>query len=127
VNCGVMPPANGIALLVSVLAVAGCVEGADAIASCRSDSQPIVRVAPEFPPKLHNEFEGHAQVEYTVTSNGAVRDARIVSAEWRPVGNARAESQCYDDAILLAVSRWKYAPVERPCIGTTRITFEFED
>jgi TonB family protein len=124
---GVMPTANGAALLASVLALTGCVEGADAVASCRSDSQPIVRVAPEFPPKLHNEFEGQAQIEYVVTLNGEVRDARIVSAEWRPVGIARGEPQGYDQAILSAVNQWKYAPVERPCMVTTRITFKFED
>jgi hypothetical protein len=126
-NRNVMPHANGIALFAIMVAVSGCVEQETAIAMCESDLQPTVRVAPELPPILHNEYEGHAKLEYVVAANGDVRDARIVSAEWQPVGNTRGEPRGYDEAILEAVGDWKYPPVGRPCVATTRITFLVED
>jgi hypothetical protein len=122
-----MPHASGIALFAAVLAVSGCSEQESAIAMCESDLQPLVRVAPTLPPVLHNEYEGHANLEYEVAANGDVHDARIVSAEWRSIGNTRGEPRGYDEAILKAVADWKYAPVERPCLATTRVTFVVED
>lgn len=94
---------------------------------CESGLQPTVRVAPKLPAILHNDFEGHANVEFLVTRAGDVQDVRIVSAEWRPIGSSRGQPRGYDEAILKAVDAWKYDPVEHPCRHTTRITITFSD
>jgi hypothetical protein len=115
----------GVAIAI-VVAISGCVKKEN-ITLCERDLQPTVRVTPKLPPKLHNEFRGNAEVEYIVTPHGEVRDARIVSVEWRPIGNSGGQPQGYEEAILKAVGEWKYAPVGRSCMATKRITFMFED
>jgi hypothetical protein len=83
-------------------------------------------VVPELPPRLHNSFEGYAVVEFEVGEDGAVHRPRIASVEWNPVGRARGEPEGYEEAILSAVSQWRYASQDQQCRATTRVEFRFE-
>jgi protein TonB len=88
------------------------------------DALPVVRIDPDYPPRaLRGEIEGWVEVQFSVTSSGAVRDIVVVDSSPKNV---------FDAAALEAVARWRYnpkvedgIPVER--IGLrTLIRFELE-
>ena len=63
---------------------------------------PIVKVAPIYPQRaLARGLEGWVLVEFTVTTTGTVRDARVVEAD--PPG-------VFDGAAVDAVMKFKYKP-----------------
>jgi hypothetical protein len=113
--------------LLVLLCLAGCASDEASIAACNPDAVPITRVAPALPPRLHNSFEGYAVVEFELSPEGQVQRAQIRTAEWTPVGRARGEPDGYEEALLSAVSQWRYGPVEQQCRATTRIEFQLED
>jgi protein TonB len=71
-----------------------------------------------------SRIEGYVDVEFTVASNGSVKNAVVLGAE---------PSNIFERAALQAVSNWKYSPrIEdgRPveCAGTkVRIAFRMTD
>ncbi len=70
-----------------------------------SDLQRVRFVAPVYPPDaLARGVTGSVDLEFTVTSNGEVRDIRVQSAE--PPG-------VFEQAAISALSRSRYVPVER--------------
>jgi protein TonB len=81
-----------------------------------SDTVPLVRVEPTYPEQAAERgIEGWVEVEFTITTSGAVKDARIVTST----------SNVFDRAALQAVRKWKYRPkiedgkpVERPGVRT---------
>lgn len=88
------------------------------------DVLPIVRVAPDYPPRpLANGTEGWVKVQFSITAAGTVKDAFVVEAEPRTV---------FDKAALKAIARWRYnprveggVPVERVGLQTViRFTIE---
>jgi periplasmic protein TonB len=101
------------------------VSGVD-IASFSSDGEylPIVRVEPIYPTRAASRgIEGHVIVEFTVTSNGSVRDPMIIEAEPSTIFNRAAER---------AVLKWKFkprvvdgVPVEVPGVQT-QLTFKLD-
>ena len=114
-------------LIVSTaVCMVACNSEIEALANCAPTIAPVASVAPSFPPRLHNSFEGRAEIEIEVAAQGDVHSARILSAQWSPVGNARGEPVGYEEAILSAVSQWRYAPMAQRCVTTTRIEFRFE-
>ena len=85
------PPRTGVAL------------GAD------RDVVPLVRIEPAYPPRAAGRgIEGWAQVRFTVTAAGTIRDAVVVASE---------PAEIFDEAALDAVARWRYNP--RVYGGTT--------
>lgn len=63
---------------------------------------PIIRIPPQYPQTaLIKGIEGWVMVEFTITSGGAVTDARVIDSE--PKGT-------FDRETLRAISRWKYQP-----------------
>jgi periplasmic protein TonB len=88
------------------------------------DVIPIVRVIPDYPPREQTRgVEGWVQIQFAVTSTGAVRDPVVVAAEPRGV---------FDEAALKAIARWRYNPridggvaVERVGLQTV-IRFQLE-
>ena len=113
--------------VVLLLSLAGCASEEPSLVACPPDLMPIERAAPAFPPRLHNYYEGHAQVAFDVSKDGQVRQPEILSAEWTPVGRARGEPEGYEEAILSAMSHWRYAPVNQHCRTTARFDIRFED
>ncbi len=85
----------------------GAAGGAD------TDVVPLVRVNPQYPSRaLLANVEGWVHVEFTITSAGTVKDARVLDAD--PPGY-------FERAALAAVQKYKYKPkiedgaaVERP-------------
>lgn len=67
-----------------------------------NDVFPRVRVEPDYPPQaITRGIEGWAQVRFTVTAIGSVRDAIVVASEPGTV---------FDDVALKAIARWRYNP-----------------
>lgn len=85
-------------------------------AASDADAVPLVRVSPQYPPSaMLRGIEGWVQLEFTITTAGTVRDAKVVEAD--PEGY-------FEKAALNAVARYKYKPkivdgepVERPGIN----------
>jgi TonB family protein len=76
-----------------------------------SDVAPLVRIAPTYPPAaLAEKREGYAQVEFTITAEGTVRDVVVVESS----------SPEFNEPTIAAVMRWRYAaqPVERRGVQT---------
>lgn len=71
------------------------------------DYLPIVKVAPQYPRRaLQRGIEGYAIVEYTVTKNGSVRDARVVEA-YTNDGNP---TTIFNSAAVKSALKYKYKP-----------------
>jgi len=76
------------------------------IAACTgSPNRPAEFVSgddPNYPAEAREKhMEGYVVVEYTVSAEGAVADARVVEAQ---------PPQVFDQAALEAVARWRYTP-----------------
>lgn len=104
-------------------------EGPGSIAMS-SDPVPVYRPRARYPAAaLRRGLEGHVLVEFTITSNGSVRDPRIVGG-YDSAGNPTG---VFDSAALAAVSGYKFRPqladgkpVERRGVHN-RITFRLAD
>jgi protein TonB len=89
------------------------------------DVIPLVRINPDYPQRaLSRGIEGWVQVQFTITTAGTVKDAKVVDAEPKNI---------FDEAALRAISRWRYNPkvqegvaVERVGVQTI-IRFEIEE
>jgi protein TonB len=83
------------------------VEGSD------RDVIPLVRIEPEYPMRAQSQgIEGWVLVQFTVTTAGTVRDARVVNSEPKGV---------FDEAAVKAVSRWKYSPKVQEGVAVERV------
>lgn len=86
---------------------------------------PIVRVEPIYPTRAASRgIEGYVIVEFTVTTNGSVKDPVVVEADPANIFNRAAES---------AVLKWKFkprvidgTPVEVPGVQT-QLTFKLDN
>ena len=71
------------------------------------DYLPIVKVAAQYPRRaLQRGIEGYAIVEYTVTKNGSVRDARVVEA-FTSDGNP---TTIFNSNAIKSALKYKYKP-----------------
>lgn len=85
------------------------------------DPQPIVRIPPQYPRRAAQRGqEGFVVVEFTIATDGSVKDPRVVESS----------SSVFESAAIAAVRRWKYnpqivngEPVERPGL---RVTIDFQ-
>lgn len=67
-----------------------------------TDSVPLVRVDPEYPPRAQQRgIEGWVIVEFTITPLGTVEDPTVVNAN--PPG-------IFEQSVLRAIRRWRYNP-----------------
>ena len=95
-----------------------------------SDPLPIYKPAPRYPRRaLARGIEGYVVVEFTITSNGSVKNPSVVGGFDR----AGAPTDIFDRAALNAVERFKYRPpvsegqpVERHGVRN-RITFRLAE
>ena len=66
------------------------------------DPLPIMRVTPVYPSRASRRgIEGWAEVAFTINTNGATEDVRIVAEE---------PSSVFGRAAIKAVRKWKYKP-----------------
>lgn len=78
---------------------------------------PLIEVAPTYPPAaLARGVQGYVDVEFTVTPNGAVENARVTGAQ--PTG-------LFEPAAIAAVTRSRYPsdPARAPLTQTKRVQF----
>lgn len=116
---------NPITEVVPLIDTRGAMSRMSMGAGSDRDVMPLVRVPPEYPPRaLTRGIEGWVLVQFTITTIGTVKDARVVDANPREI---------FDDAALKAISRWRYnprvdggVPVERVGVQT-RIVFELSE
>ena len=88
------------------------------------DYLPIVRVAPQYPPRaLSRGLEGFVDLSFTVTTAGTVRDPVVI----------QSTSSLFERAAIRAVMKFKYkprvvdgVPVDVPGVKT-RISFQLEN
>lgn len=63
---------------------------------------PTYRSPPLYPPRAQRAgIEGSVTVEFTITTDGGVKDPRVVAAEPQEV---------FDEAVLNAILKWKFNP-----------------
>ena len=79
----------------------GCLILNPALAQRTQDYEPIVKVAPVYPETaLADGLEGHVVVEYTITEEGNVENARV----------AESPNAVFDEAAVDSVRKFKYRP-----------------
>lgn len=65
-----------------------------------TDVQPTVKIPPQYPPRaLRSGIEGSVTVEFTIATDGSVKDPEIVSAD---------PANIFEDAVLRSIQRWKF-------------------
>ena len=85
----------------------------DLSAGSDTDVIPLVRIAPEYPPRaLRRGIEGWVQVQFTITPTGAVTDATVVAAD--PPG-------LFDEAAIRSILRWRYNPKIEGGVAVERV------
>lgn len=99
---------------------------AEPLPTCSAGLTPTSTVAPKLPPRLHNEFSGTAQVSFVIDTSGQVQSPSIVSAEWHPFGRSTGDPVGYDEAVLSAVSRWRYPHRQQACSHQVPIKLQVE-
>lgn len=63
---------------------------------------PLVRIPPTYPMRAsHRRIEGWVKVEFTITKEGAVKDAVVIASKPNSIFNSSA---------LKAIKRWKFKP-----------------
>jgi periplasmic protein TonB len=74
---------------------------------------PIVRIAPDYPPKpLLEQIEGWVKVQFTIAPSGSVRDAFVVESNPKDV---------FDASALKAIARWRYNPKIEDGVAVERV------
>jgi protein TonB len=64
---------------------------------------PLVRIPPEYPMRAANRrIQGWVKIEFTITTEGTVKDAVVIDAKPNSVFNRAA---------LKAIKRWKFKPL----------------
>jgi hypothetical protein len=96
------------------------------VAPCKVKPLPRATGAPSLPATLHNEYEGFALVNFTVTKSGRVQTPRIVASEWKPIGHSGLVPKGYNEAILTAVAKWKYPLQKVACSTEERVNISHE-
>ena len=67
-----------------------------------SNVVPSLRIPPTYPKRaLRSGIEGVVTVEFTITTDGSVKDAEIIEAE---------PPNIFDKAVLRAIAKWKFNP-----------------
>ena len=67
-----------------------------------SNVVPSLRIPPTYPKRaLRSGIEGIVTVEFTITTDGSVKDAEIIEAK---------PPNIFDKAVLRAIKKWKFNP-----------------
>lgn len=63
---------------------------------------PLVRIPPRYPMRAQSRrIEGWVKIEFTITTTGTVKNAKVVESQ---------PSSVFDRAALKAIARWKFKP-----------------
>jgi protein TonB len=104
---------NNVAQLTPTINTASAISRMDLSAGSDTDVIPLVRIAPEYPPRaLNRGIEGWVQVQFTITATGAVKDAVVVASD---------PPRLFDEAALRSIARWRYNPKIEGGVAVERI------
>ena len=104
---------SNVAQLTPTIDTAGALSRMDLSAGSDTDVIPLVRIAPEYPPRaLRRGIQGWVQVQFTITATGAVKDAKVVAAD---------PPNLFDEAALRSIARWRYNPKIEGGVAVERI------
>lgn len=119
-----IPCAIIAASLVGIAAAAAIAAPKSELPQCAQPLDPIATVPPKLPARLHNEYEGAAVVAFELDRSGQVHAPVVVSQQWHPVGHRGRAPVGYREAILSAVSKWRFAPQATACRGRTVVSLQ---
>ena len=92
---------NKLLCSLTLPALAGFLVQGAALAQQTQEYEPLVKVAPVYPESaLADGLEGHVVVDYTISAEGAVEDARV----------AESSNAVFDDAAVESVKKYTYRP-----------------
>lgn len=100
------------------LLLPGLAGAADAALITASTCEPHARLASSPTivwPESRTPNDGTVEVEMMVQPDGSISGVRVLSVSGHPPV----------DALLSAISEWKFAPVAQACWATMKINFEF--
>ncbi len=95
--------------------------------ACAPRPRPIVHPPPRLPGKTENLYEGRATVDLQIGIDGKVERVTWKLATWTPRGRGNAEPLGYREAIVSALSQWRYAPRATPCVVRQVVTIALDD
>jgi len=75
-----------------------------------------------MPRHLHNEFSGEITTYFTVLADGSVYNPIVFSAKWQGVGNAHGQPKGYEDAVIEALSQWRYPKQQQACLHEATVS-----
>jgi protein TonB len=77
------------------------------------DALALVRVQPDYPARaLRSGIEGWVQVQFSITTTGAVKDPIVVGAD---------PENMFETAALNAIARWRYQPKVEDGVAVERV------
>jgi hypothetical protein len=88
---------------------------------CPADLQPTVQPPPEFP--AYGNWELSVTVRFFVDTEGRVFVASVWEAKWSLEGEIGKLPIRFENAIVDAVSNWRFPARSRPCAGSVSRTF----
>jgi hypothetical protein len=110
-----------------IIAGASSCSAPKTLAVCPTDLTPISIQPPKLPAELHNEFIGTIHISLIVDRFGHVQSPIVTSAEWHPVGRSRGQPSGYNDAIISAVTHWRYPAQKHSCKHKVAIELQQDD
>lgn len=104
---------GSIAQLTPTINTSSALGRMDLSAGSDTDVIPLVRIAPEYPPRaLRRGIEGWVQVQFTITPTGAVTDAKVIAAD---------PPNLFDEAAIRSILRWRYNPKIEGGVAVERV------
>ncbi len=78
-----------------------------------TDVMPLVRIPPDYPRRASDRgIEGWVKVEFTITPEGTVTDAKVIDAD--PPG-------IFNEAAIRSILRWRYNPKMQEGVAVERV------
>lgn len=135
---------SGTRLALALIACTGATAHAEESA-CQQTLKPVHRPTPDYPSSqqaepylkgssyMHVFVAGTVTVEFVVSREGTVSDARVVRSVYDLVGrNASLYKAGYFNGFLEmnvvpVVKTWRFSPIPKPCTGEFKFTWRFQD
>ena len=133
-----------VRILVALICCVGAVAHA-AESNCQKTLKPNHRPMPEYPSAeqaepylkgtsyMHVHVGGTILVEFDVSRDGTVSDARVLRSDYKLVGrNASRYKGGYFNGflemnVLPAVNAWRFSPISEPCTAEFRFTWQLDE
>ncbi len=122
---------TSMALPSALAAAALCAWSSHAVAldvapACDKGLAPVYSKQPVLPRYLHNEHSGEITTHFTVLADGSVHNPIVFSARWRSVGKSQRPPKDYEDAVIKALSQWRYPRQREACLHEATISVRWQ-